>query len=108
MTTRRQLTAFVYGIVHGLAGTGGILGVLPAVILDDWVKSTAYILSFSIASILIMGLFAACYGELTGRMSKVSPAFTIGVGIFSSVVSLLVGVAWITLVLAGKLNAVFG
>ncbi|KAG1689075.1 hypothetical protein DVH05_002843 [Phytophthora capsici] len=31
----QKLTAFAYGTAHGLAGTGGILGVLPAVILND-------------------------------------------------------------------------
>ncbi|TYZ56022.1 hypothetical protein PybrP1_003783, partial [[Pythium] brassicae (nom. inval.)] len=35
----QQLTAFAYGVAHGLAGTGGVLGVLPAVILNDWAKS---------------------------------------------------------------------
>jgi ABC-type nickel/cobalt efflux system permease component RcnA len=104
----QQLTAFAYGIAHGLAGTGGVLGVLPAVILNDWAKSTAYLLSFCVASIFIMGAFAAAYGELTGRLSQFSDSLLYRIGLFSASVSLIVGVAWIILVSTGSLDAVFG
>ncbi|RLN02930.1 hypothetical protein BBJ28_00002055 [Nothophytophthora sp. Chile5] len=104
----QQLTAFAYGTAHGLAGTGGILGVLPAVILNDWAKSSAYLGSFCLASILIMGAFAALYGEVTGRMSRFSDASLVRVGVFSSCVSLTVGVMWIVLVSTGTLDEVFG
>ncbi|KAF1315053.1 hypothetical protein FI667_g16258, partial [Globisporangium splendens] len=104
----QQLTAFAYGVAHGLAGTGGVLGVLPAVILNDWAKSTAYLLSFCIASIFIMGVFAATYGEITGRMSQFSASLLYRIGLFSASVSLVVGVTWIILVSTGSLDAVFG
>ncbi|RLN88700.1 hypothetical protein BBJ28_00018082 [Nothophytophthora sp. Chile5] len=89
----QQLTAFAYGTAHGLAGTGGILGVLPAVILNDWAKSSAYLGSFCLASILIMGAFAALYGEVTGRMSRFSDASLVRVGVFSSCVAIAKTVA---------------
>jgi ABC-type nickel/cobalt efflux system permease component RcnA len=101
-------TAFAYGIAHGLAGTGGVLGVLPAVVLNDWDRSSAYILSFCIASIFIMGVFAAVYGELTGRLVMISDKLLYRVGIFSASVSLIVGVAWVILVSTGTLDQVFG
>lgn len=104
----QRVTAFMYGIAHGLAGTGGILGVLPAVILNDWVKSWAYLLSFCAASIFIMGVFAATYGEVTGRLVRMSDQLLFQVGIFSSCVSLLVGIMWVILVSTGKLDEVFG
>ncbi|KAI9919907.1 hypothetical protein PsorP6_015680 [Peronosclerospora sorghi] len=104
----QKLTAFAYGTAHGLAGTGGVLGVLPAVILNDWTKSTAYLAAFCLASILTMGGFAALYGEITGRMSRFSDASLVRVGIFSSSVSLLVGLTWIVLVSTGTLDEVFG
>ncbi|GAB9473321.1 hypothetical protein Gpo141_00010475 [Globisporangium polare] len=106
--TTQKLTAFVYGTMHGLAGTGGILGVLPAVILNDWAKSSAYLGSFCLASIFIMGVFAAAYGEITGRMSRFSDTSLYRIGIFSSCVSLTVGVLWVVLVSTGTLDEVFG
>ncbi|GLE05328.1 hypothetical protein PINS_up014341 [Pythium insidiosum] len=102
-TTR--LTAFAYGIAHGVAGSGGVLGVLPAVVLNNWGRSFAYMLSFCVGSILIMGVFAALYGELTGRIVRQSDKLEYRVGIFSSSVSLLVGVAWIALLATGSMDA---
>jgi hypothetical protein len=55
--------ALTVGIVHGVAGPGGILGVLPAVALNDWVLSSSYLAAFCITSIVVMGTFAASYGE---------------------------------------------
>ncbi|KAF1773945.1 hypothetical protein JG688_00011186 [Phytophthora aleatoria] len=104
----QKLTAFAYGTAHGLAGTGGILGVLPAVILNDWAKSSAYLGAFCVSSILTMGGFAALYGEVTGRMSRFSDSSLVRVGIFSSCVSLCVGIMWVILVSTGTLDEVFG
>ncbi|KAJ0392716.1 hypothetical protein ATCC90586_009332 [Pythium insidiosum] len=104
----QRITAFMYGIAHGLAGTGGVLGVMPAVILNDWIKSWAYLLSFCAASILTMGAFAATYGELTGRLVGRSDVLLFRVGIFSSCISLVVGVMWVVLVATGKLDDIFG
>ncbi|EGZ07862.1 hypothetical protein PHYSODRAFT_565041 [Phytophthora sojae] len=104
----QKLTAFAYGTAHGLAGTGGILGVLPAVILNDWAKSSAYLGAFCVSSIFTMGGFAALYGEVTGRMSRFSDSSLVRVGIFSSCVSLCVGIMWVILVSTGTLDEVFG
>ncbi|KAG6619346.1 uncharacterized protein IUM83_13531 [Phytophthora cinnamomi] len=104
----QKLTAFAYGTAHGLAGTGGILGVLPAVILNDWAKSSAYLGAFCVSSIFTMGGFAALYGEVTGRMSRFSDLSLVRVGIFSSCVSICVGVMWVILVSTGTLDEVFG
>ncbi|KAL8007304.1 hypothetical protein Plhal703r1_c04g0023201 [Plasmopara halstedii] len=104
----QQLTAFVYGTAHGLAGTGGILGVLPAVFLNDWARSSVYLGAFCVSSIFTMGGFAALYGEVTGRMSRFSDSSLVRIGIFSSCVSLCVGIMWVILVSTGTLDKVFG
>lgn len=104
----QKVTAFAYGTIHGLAGTGGILGVLPAVFLNDWTKSSIYLSAFCVSSIFTMGCFAALYGEITGRMSRFSDSSLIRVGIFSSCVSLCVGIMWIILVSTGTMDEVFG
>ncbi|KAF4029799.1 hypothetical protein GN244_ATG18444 [Phytophthora infestans] len=104
----QKIMALLVGIIHGFAGPGGILGVLPAVVLNDWVKSAAYLGSFCVASIFIMGVFAALYGEVTGRLGGNSLVMEFRIGIFSAFFSFVVGVAWIGLQATGQMSAVFG
>ena len=44
------------GLVHGIAGPSGILAVLPAVVLADAGKSTAYLVAFFVTSTAAMGI----------------------------------------------------
>ncbi|CEG40371.1 hypothetical protein L915_02890 [Plasmopara halstedii] len=104
----QKCTALIVGIVHGIAGPGGILGVLPAVGLHDTVKSCIYLSSFCLASILTMGLFAAVYGEATGRLGDRSELLAFRISIISSMLSVIVGVLWLILAALGKLQEIFG
>ncbi|KAG2782849.1 hypothetical protein JG687_00009755 [Phytophthora cactorum] len=104
----QKCTALLVGIVHGIAGPGGILGVLPAVGLHDTVKSCTYLGSFCITSIATMGIFAAAYGEATGRLGERSELLAFRISIFSSMLSVIVGVLWLVLAAIGKLQEVFG
>ncbi|KAH7487620.1 hypothetical protein KRP22_013697 [Phytophthora ramorum] len=104
----QKIMALLVGIIHGFAGPGGILGVLPAVVLNDWLKSVAYLGSFCVASIFIMGVFAALYGEVTGRLGGNSLVMEFRIGIISAFFSFIVGVAWIGLQATGQMSAIFG
>ena len=103
----QRVVAFGVGIVHGIAGPGGILGVLPAVQLHSWAKATLYLGTFCFASTLIMGVFAALYGEATSRIGSAKKC-EFRLELFSASLSIIVGVLWIALIVAGKLNVVFG
>ncbi|GMF12882.1 unnamed protein product [Phytophthora lilii] len=104
----QKCTALLVGIVHGIAGPGGILGVLPAVGLHDTVKSVTYLGSFCVTSIATMGVFAAVYGEATGRLGERSELLAFRISIFSSMLSVIVGVLWLVLAAIGKLQEIFG
>jgi hypothetical protein len=100
------LMALGVGIIHGLAGPGGVLGVLPALALKDAAQCGAYLSAFCVASTLIMGVFGACWGEITGRIGSTARA-TCVLLVMSSFLSFAVGIVWITLIATGTFSSVF-
>lgn len=103
---RKRVIAVCIGIVHGVAGPGGVLGVLPAVDQADWRRGLAYLLAFCCASILTMGVFAAVYGEITSRSAPTSKQ-KYRLNCCSATLSLCVGILWISLKATDKLD-IFG
>lgn len=89
------------GLLHGMAGPGGILGVVPAIEMQHWQSSFLYLGSFMASSTLSMGIFAAFYGELTRRMGSTGVAVEFGLRVFSSATSVIVGAVWLFLTFQG-------
>lgn len=106
-STTQKIVSFLIGVLHGVAGPGAILGVLPAVEMQSWRASTIYLLSFIFASTLSMGAFAALYGEITKRLGSTAELVELGLRIFSSSLSIIVGFIWLVLSSLGKLDGYF-
>ena len=94
------------GILHGMAGPGGVLGVIPAVKLHDPLLSTIYLGCFCVSSTVTMGIFASVYGSCSSKLVRNSQHVFL-IECVSSSLSLLVGVLWIALLSFGKLDDVF-
>lgn len=103
-TTQRAVSVAM-GLLHGVAGPGGILGVLPALELQHWQSSTIYLGSFIIASTISMGIFAAAYGEGTKRLGASSESLELALRLVSSSASVLVGLIWIAVTVSGWADA---
>jgi len=105
--------ALAAGVVHGCAGPGGVLGVIPAVQLRDAKLASIYLGTFCLTSILVMGCFAAFYGSFGEWLAGPGPSgrragrvFLVEFG--SACLSIAVGIVWLVLLSAGKLDEVFG
>lgn len=103
----QKIISFAIGLLHGVAGPGGILGVLPAVEMQRWQSSVFYLGSFIFASTLSMGTFAAMYGEVTKRIGATAQSAELALSIFSAAMSIIVGTIWFVLSLLGKLEDFF-
>jgi ABC-type nickel/cobalt efflux system permease component RcnA len=123
----QRILSFGIGILHGVAGNlssftrfpfsfhvssffigpGGILGVLPAVEMRKTSSAILYLGSFIFASTLSMGTFASLYGELTKRIGATTESIELGLNIFSSAMSVIVGSIWLILSILGKLDELF-
>lgn len=87
--------AVLAGVVHGAAGPGAILGVLPAMALRDEPLVLGYFCGFVCATVVAMGAFAAGWGAGTRALGKRGGTRVArGLAMCSSVLCMVVGVAW--------------
>ena len=94
--------AVLAGVVHGAAGPGAILGVLPAMALRDEPSVLGYFCGFVGAVVVAMGAFAAGWGAGTRALGRRGGARVArGLAMCSSVLCVVVGVAWAALSVTG-------
>mmetsp|Transcript_2507 Transcript_2507/g.8832 ORF Transcript_2507/g.8832 Transcript_2507/m.8832 type:complete len:171 (+) Transcript_2507:2365-2877(+) len=102
---RSRTIALGVGVAHGLAH---VVWVLPVLQMPSAAQAATYLGAFCVTSTLMMGTFSSLYGALTKRAGS-SEAVTKRVAILSSLLSILIGVAWLWLLFTGSLeDSVFG
>ena len=83
------------GILHGLAGSSHLLGVLPALALPGWHATVGYIVAFGLGSILAMTLVALVIGKSAHRLLQWSEnSFQYLQYTFASL-AILIGIYWV-------------
>lgn len=82
-------SAFAVGILHGAAGTGHLLGVLPALALSPK-NGIVYLIAYSASAVMAMAAFGSLMGSVGHHMSpkllqrgmQTLGGIAIGIGIF--------------------------
>lgn len=87
------------GILHGLAGTGAVLVIAPALIVDDPYAYSLYVLAFGLGSVLAMGVFCGVLGRAAGKLRERYTSGATWFATVSGVLSVSVGVVWLWRVL---------
>ena len=121
-----QTMAILAGILHGLAGPGGVLGVIPAIQLQNGKLAAIYLFCFCTTSTITMGIFAAMYGSCSSSLTieqqpdggECRPFLTdcnlpsprireFQIECASACLSIFVGTMWLVLLALGKLDEIF-
>lgn len=87
--------AFAVGVLHGLAGSSHLLGILPALAFPTRAESIAYLAAFGAATIFAMTAFAAAMGLIAGHARSGGAAFYRNLLYACSVAAILVGGVWL-------------
>lgn len=67
VTHHHSHSALGIGVLHGLAGTAHLLGVLPALLLPTRLEAFVYVVFFGLGSIVAMTAFSWIVGLVVGR-----------------------------------------
>jgi hypothetical protein len=87
--------SFGFGVLHGLAGSSHVLGILPALALPTTAASTTYLLAYGVGSVVAMTLFSSAVGFTAARAHSSGPRFHRGLLYAFSSAAILVGGAWL-------------
>ncbi|NRA01497.1 MAG: High-affinity nickel transporter [Myxococcales bacterium] len=87
--------AMAVGVLHGLAGSAGVLGVLPALAMPSWLDAGSYLAGFALGSIATMVGVSLVFGLSTRLGSGDQPRVFRRVLSAVSIASILIGCLWL-------------
>ena len=85
------------GILHGLAGSSHLFGILPALAFSTSAETVGYLLGFGFGAILGMTAFSTLLGKLVHQLMNRSQAAYQIVQFSVSSLAILVGIFWISI-----------
>jgi ABC-type nickel/cobalt efflux system permease component RcnA len=83
------------GLVHGLAGSSGVLALAPVALIDQWWTGLGYLAAFSLGVTGGMVLFALGLAEAIRRATSRSLAWGRRIGLAIALASIVTGGWWI-------------
>jgi hypothetical protein len=85
------------GLLHGVAGTSHLFGVLPALALPSQAAAVSYLFGYGLGNLIAMGSFAWLVGFASGRVSHwgVRP-YRMALGACSAA-SIGIGIIWLAM-----------
>jgi hypothetical protein len=87
--------SFAFGVLHGLAGSAHVLGILPALALPTRLASGVYLASYGLGNIAAMTAFAAALGVVSSRATDGGTQVLRGLLYACSAAAVLVGGVWL-------------
>jgi nickel/cobalt transporter (NicO) family protein len=90
---RHAVTAV--GVVHGLAGSGAAVALIPVVALDNPLAGLGYLVVFAVGTILAMALYGVVAGFLVGRASTASLHLAQVIARVTGVATIIIGLLWL-------------
>ena len=88
-------TATAVGLLHGLAGSGSAIALLPVVALDTPFVAIGYLFVFALGTVVAMAVYGMLAGAVVGRASASSVRLARGLGRVTGVFTIMVGCIWL-------------
>lgn len=87
-------TAVGVGIIHGLAGSSHLFGILPALAFPDTVSVILYLTAFTVGTLAAMSGFGGLTGLIAHRFQLAGPRWISGFMVTCSLSAVVVGLFW--------------
>jgi hypothetical protein len=88
--------SFLFGLLHGLAGSSHVLGVLPALALPTRTASVVYLACYGLGNIASMTAFASAVGAVAARAHDGGQRLYRGLLYGCAAAAIIVGAIWMS------------
>jgi sulfite exporter TauE/SafE len=87
--------SFLFGVLHGFAGSSHVFGILPALALPTRAASVTYMVAYGIGTVVAMTIFSSCIGLAAARARSYGVVFYRTLLYACSAAAIVVGGVWL-------------